>query len=101
MEQPELHLHPHYQAKLADALSAVASIRYDAPRIFVETHSDHLINRLGALVADKKLNQEDVQILVVNDDGADGDSSVIPVDFDADGMLGSNWPLGFFSPGWQ
>lgn len=102
MEQPELHLHPHYQARLAEVLAATTSLKYSGSlSIFVETHSDHMVNRLGSLIADGKLRREDVQIFVVNDDGVGGESSVTTVDFDEAGLLSGSWPLGFFSPGLQ
>jgi predicted ATPase len=100
MEQPELHLHPDYQAKLADVIASCA--KAPAPvssfRAFIETHSDHLINRLGKLVSEGALNPRDVQVLVVTD-GPEGSSSVRRVAFDSDGFLGDGWPLGFFTPG--
>lgn len=43
LEQPEIHLHPKMQMKMADFLIALA----DAERnLIVETHSDHIINRI-------------------------------------------------------
>lgn len=97
MEQPELHLHPDYQARLADIL--VSSVRTDGSplRAFIETHSDHFINRLGVLVSEGQIDADDVQILVVQEDEA-GASKVLPVSFDGQGLLGSNWPIGFFTP---
>ena len=43
LEQPEIHLHPKMQMNMADFLLAVASSERN---IIVETHSDHIINRL-------------------------------------------------------
>lgn len=98
MEQPELHLHPDYQAKLADMVTSCVNARGGGNfRVFIETHSDHLINRLGALVCAKTIKKSDVQVLVVNEDG-EGQSHVEIVEFDSDGLLGRNWPLGFFTP---
>ena len=43
LEQPEIHLHPKMQMKMADFLIALA----DSERnLIVETHSDHIINRI-------------------------------------------------------
>ena len=44
MEQPELHLHPGLQTKLADAL--IASAMGQRNTLLVETHSEHLILRI-------------------------------------------------------
>ncbi len=44
LQQPEIHLHPKAQAQLGTFFSAFAS-RYDQ-RFVIETHSDHLIDRI-------------------------------------------------------
>ncbi|WP_162528596.1 AAA family ATPase [Mycolicibacterium sp. CBMA 361] len=43
IEQPELHLNPAVQQKLADFLLAIAA---SGRQLLVETHSDYLITRL-------------------------------------------------------
>jgi len=96
MEQPELHLHPDYQAKLADLMAS--SVSTSSPiRVLLETHSDHLINRFGSLINEGKLDPDDIQVLVVNEDN-DKTSEVSVAEFLEDGTLGSGWPLGFFTP---
>lgn len=98
MEQPELHLHPSYQAGLADLMSSVVSgPGFLRNSLIVETHSDHFVNRLGTLVCHGLLDRDDVQILVVDASKGD-DLSVTRVEFDAEGVLGDGWPAGFFSP---
>lgn len=47
IEQPELHLHPQAQIKLADFLMRYSPIR----NILVETHSEYLVTRLRRNVA--------------------------------------------------
>ena len=50
MEQPELHLHPALQAKIADAfIELVTNTAEDVSpqRLIVETHSPTIINRIG------------------------------------------------------
>ena len=49
IENPEAHLHPSGQSKLAQLMALAAQ---NGVQIFVETHSDHIIN--GSLVACKK-----------------------------------------------
>lgn len=98
IEQPELHLHPSYQALLADVFSRV-STSGKSDRIipmFVETHSEHLVNRLGHLIAEGSLDIDDVQILLF--ERKKGVTTVKSVKFDADGVLEESWPLGFFLP---
>lgn len=57
IENPEAHLHPNSQAKLAEliCLAAQAGIQ-----IVLETHSDHIIN--GILVQIKRKEQENIGI---------------------------------------
>lgn len=59
IENPEAHLHPYGQAKLAElmCLAAQAGIQ-----VIVETHSDHILN--GTLVASKKgkIDKENIKI---------------------------------------
>ena len=98
IEQPELHLHPHFQSVLADVMGAVAAQRSSRPsRVFVETHSDHFVNRLGMLVALGKISADDIQVIVVSED-AFGDSKGQVASFGPDGTLDENWPPGFFTP---
>lgn len=101
MEQPELHLHPAHQAKLADALlKAVKSTKpsgFASPLFVVETHSEALINRLGELIEEGELLAEDVQVVVFSADQAhEGRTTVQTSDFGEDGAL-RNWPYGFFN----
>ena len=43
LEQPEIHLHPRMQMRMADFLLTLSQTNHG---IIVETHSDHIINRL-------------------------------------------------------
>ena len=59
IENPEVHLHPSLQLRLAEMLIAHASTgRY----IFVETHSDLLVRRVIRAILEEKLPQSGVQI---------------------------------------
>lgn len=51
LEEPEKHLHPKVQSRLAHWFVALAMARR---QILVETHSDHLVRRLRGLVARAK-----------------------------------------------
>ncbi len=57
IENPEAHLHPKGQAKLAELLALAAN---NGIQIIIETHSDHIIN--GILVACKKFERENIGI---------------------------------------
>jgi hypothetical protein len=100
LEQPELHLHPRYQARLADMFAGLINVRHEpqpwGPRLFVETHSEAMLERLGALVEAGKLRREDVLVLLVERDPDTGVSTVRQSEFDEQGTL-KNWPIGFFA----
>lgn len=109
VEQPELHLHPAFQAKLGDVLAGVVrpqrsesehgrQRRLSAPRVIVETHSQHLVNRLGLLIEKGRLKKEDVSIVLFEPDPNRVGTSIAQVaNFDDGGVL-QNWPFGFFEP---
>ena len=62
LQQPEVHLHPSAQAALGSLFCQVAEPRR---QLVVETHSDHLIDRVRMDVRDGvgNLKPEDVSIL--------------------------------------
>ncbi len=62
LQQPEVHLHPSAQAALGSLFCNVAS---QGRQLIVETHSDHLMNRIRMDVRDNAtaLQPEDVVIL--------------------------------------
>ncbi len=62
MQQPEAHLHPSAQAALGSLFCDVAS---DSRQLIVETHSDHILNRVRMDVRDGvgNLKPEDVSVL--------------------------------------
>ncbi len=101
IEQPELHLHPEYQARLADIIAAAMfdqqGGRMGKLSVVAETHSPNLINRLGQLIEKGKLNKEDVQVVVFDKPKADSVTHVTISNFDEKGFL-QNWPYGFFEP---
>jgi predicted ATPase len=62
LQQPEVHLHPRAQAQLGSFLAALA--KEQRKRFIVETHSDHLLDRVRMDIRDRKfLTPEDVAIL--------------------------------------
>ena len=62
LQQPEVHLHPSAQAALGTLFCSVAA---GDKQLIVETHGDHLIDRVRMDVRDRatKLRPEDVSIL--------------------------------------
>jgi len=93
IEQPELHLHPEYQAKIADLLKS--TIDSGHVHLIVETHSPSIINRLGLLVCSGELTRDQVQVLRFDKDESSNETIVALSEFDDKGVL-TNWPYGFF-----
>lgn len=100
IEQPELHLHPAYQARIADVMAA--SLKANVlpsnrkPCFIVETHSESLINRLGELIYDKIISRDDVIIYLFHKMPETDNTEISRSSFDDTGSL-IDWPLGFFS----
>nr|WP_256474532.1 DUF3696 domain-containing protein [Mucilaginibacter aurantiaciroseus] len=100
IEQPELHLHPEFQAKFADALAQVIKLTKAEGTILsliIETHSDIIINRLGDCIINNELSADDVNIVVFNKTSENQPTKISISKIDSDGNL-INWPLGFFLP---
>ncbi len=79
LQQPEVHLHPSAQAGLGSILCDVASAKQ---QILVETHSDHLIDRVRMDVRDGRtdLKPDDVSILFFERHGEEVEIHSIGID---------------------
>ncbi len=98
IEQPELHLHPSLQAKVADLLIAAikqAKEKKIQLKLIVETHSEAIINRLGNQIARGNLSCQDVNIVLFEKRGPNDSTEVSLASYSKDGYL-QNWPFGFF-----
>ena len=97
MEQPEIHLHPQVQAELADAFISAIKAREDGKervvQLIIESHSEHLLNRLQRRIAEGALVPEDVAIYFCRRSGASTELEPLRVN-----MFGEieNWPENFF-----
>ncbi|MEM9459639.1 MAG: AAA family ATPase [Myxococcota bacterium] len=95
IEQPELHLHPHQQVRMARTLGAFAANDHGPVQI-IETHSDYLVSEIGMLVARGQLSPERVGVLCF-EPHPDVGTAVRMATFDDEGRL-QNWPVGFLAP---
>jgi predicted ATPase len=96
LEEPEAHLHPKLQTRLAHWLVALAMAHR---QLLVETHSDHLVRRLRGLAARAKPGSElekwlleNVRVLWVEQ--REGQSFVKSVSLTPQGSL-DDWPADF------
>ncbi|MNQ86333.1 hypothetical protein D3C85_1015240 [compost metagenome] len=96
VEQPELHLHPKMQAKLADILiSAIKQGQNKKIKLVIETHSETFINQLGKAIDKSLITPEDVGIYLFDKNESDGKTTITESSFDSQGFL-TKWPYGFF-----
>ena len=97
MEQPEIHLHPQVQAELADVfISAIKAREHGKERdvqLIIESHSEHLLNRLQRRIAEGALAPDDVAIYFCRRSGSSTELEPLRVN-----MFGEieNWPENFF-----
>ncbi|MEG4116027.1 DUF3696 domain-containing protein [Microcoleus sp. N9_B4] len=94
LEQPEIHLHPSLQSKLADFFICMAK---SGKKLVIETHSEHLINRLCLRIAQEESGEvkELLNTLFVSFDDKQKTSVVKPIQINEFGEI-QNWPVGFF-----
>ena len=91
LEQPEIHLHPSVQAGLADVF--VDAIKQRHIQIVLESHSEHLLQRLQRRIAEESLDVKDTALYFCA--AHNGASSLTALDVDLFGNI-LNWPPGFF-----
>ena len=84
LQQPEVHLHPSAQAALGSLFCRIAA---PERQLVVETHSDHLLDRVRMDVRDQKgvLKPEDVSILFF--ERGDLDVRIHSLELDGDGNV--------------
>ena len=91
LEQPELHLHPRLQQDLADFLLACCR---SGRQIVLETHSEHLVNRLRYRIAQDESNEAHALVGLVFAENDDGITRYREPEINVYGGLGEDWPAG-------
>ena len=89
IENPEAHLHPRAQSKIAEFFAKIASC---GVQVFIESHSEHILNglRIGALNPEIAINYDELAIHYF-DESFDSEKLTM----DKNGKI-PNWPNGFF-----
>ncbi len=100
IEQPELHLHPEFQAKFADSIAKIITFSKRSGvyvKLIIETHSDIIINRLGDCILNESISNDDINIVIFNKKSEISSTEIRTSHYDKEGNL-VDWPLGFFQP---
>lgn len=92
IEQPELHLHPMVQTRLADFFICMAKLDVQC---VVETHSEHILNRLRVRIAEDPNNTLQNLAKIYFGEKTDGQTAFRNVEINEFGAI-QNWPEGFF-----
>ncbi len=100
IEQPELHLHPAMQGRLAKAFIACIKLAKENGyqlQLLLETHSKTLVDYFGRAVARRAVKTSDIAVVLFERDAATGYTEVTKTSYDSTGAL-NKWPIGFFEP---
>lgn len=93
LEEPEIHLHPRAQVKLAEVLADAAK---RGVRVVAETHSTLLLTAIQTLVAKGELKPELVKFHWFRRDSETGVTEVSSTGLDENGAFAqSDWPEDF------
>jgi predicted ATPase len=89
IENPEAHLHPKAQARIAEFFAKVASC---GVQVFIESHSEHILNglRVSALNPEIAISTKDVSIHYFNESFKSEN-----LEMNEKAKI-QNWPNGFF-----
>lgn len=75
VEEPETHLHPRYQRKMAEILLDMAQ---EGKQVLITSHSDHILQTLSNLAQENDLTENDVRVYHFEKDGRETQAE--PVD---------------------
>lgn len=84
IENPEIHLHPKAQSALIDFLVKVANT---GVQIFIESHSDHVLNALRVATKNGLLEPEDSSVLFFNRNAVSKANEITSILIDEKGKL--------------
>ncbi|MEN8215170.1 MAG: AAA family ATPase [Pseudomonadota bacterium] len=92
VEQPELHLNPALQVRLADFLVAMVCA---GKQVLIETHSEHIVDAIRVLYVEDETGQLENKCRIFFIDTELDKPSVLPLDIKKDGSV-PDWPQHFF-----
>jgi hypothetical protein len=96
IEQPEIHLHPAMQSRLADIMIESIDEAGRGNQIIAETHSEHIMLRVQRRIREGTLDPDLVSVVYVDQDES-GSASAQQLRIDMNGEFIDHWPHGFFA----
>jgi predicted ATPase len=92
VENPEAHLHPRAQSGIGEFLARVAK---GGVQVFVETHSEHVLNGVRRMVRQTILTPDDIRLHYFVNSELSIEPVLNTIQVSATGDI-SQWPEGFF-----
>lgn len=89
VENPEAHLHPSAQSMITKFLGLVANC---GVQVFIETHSEHILNALRVMVIQKDMKAQDINVMYFD---SKLDHYFESIAIEENGKL-DHWPANFF-----
>lgn len=93
LEQPEIHLHPSAQMGIADFLLSMAAVQRE---LIIETHSDHIINRVVKRILQDKTGTLNQIVKIFFVDGTNREEPITQIIVDPQKGI-TNAPQQFFT----
>ncbi len=93
IENPESHLHPKGQVKIAHLCALAAQ---HGAQLIIESHSDHFLNGLRVATKQKKIAPENLKFFYFTKNKTELSTQVTELLIDENGRINDEWPEGFF-----
>jgi predicted ATPase len=93
IENPESHIHPRGQAEMGKLIARAAQ---NGAQLFIETHSDHILNGIRVAVKEELIEKDNVNIFFFDKKTTDSEqyAFITPIQIDKNGSL-SDYPENF------
>lgn len=92
IENPESHLHPKAQSKIAQLCAIAAS---QGVQIIIETHSDHIMNGIRIAIKERLLSPTDSKVFYFRKESNKLETIVDEICINNNGSI-DKYPIGFF-----
>ena len=93
IENPESHLHPAGQSKIAK-LCAIAVA--NSVQIIIESHSDHFLNAIRVATKQELISPNDSVVYYFSKKENSLETNIDKLTIDKEGKINEEWPEGFF-----